>query len=118
MRSRALRWTVRGCLAVAALYLVLLVPEGDPVVTQAADRRPFRWNRDEYWLALESRFARARVDGCAAVAPRVAEHLAALEPLARRLEGEPLAPDDAALEGLETGVFELAPLLAACPERV
>lgn len=118
LRSRALRWAGRGFLALALLYVLLLIPERDPEAVNAADRRPFQWNRDAFWDSLQARFEQARAGGCREVEARIDELVATIESLSRRVEAEPLSPEDPALTQLETSVFELAPLVAACPDRL
>ena len=43
-------------LGVVALYGSLLIPEPAPPPPEPASERPFQWNEDERWLALEQRF--------------------------------------------------------------
>ena len=51
-------------LAAAALYGLLLIPEAAPPAPEQATGRPFRWNQNERWLALEQRFKEAHALGC------------------------------------------------------
>jgi hypothetical protein len=102
----------------ASIYVVLLIPDRDPPAVHTAAERPFVWNRDAFWKSLETRFEEARAAGCPALAPRIDALEGAIEPQLHRLEVEHLTPGDPSLESLETSLFELTPLVAACPERL
>ena len=61
----------RTLVALAALYLVLLIPERKLPAPVGAGRRPFSWNRDAFWSSLERQFREDRVTGCEALAARI-----------------------------------------------
>lgn len=102
----------------ASIYVVLLIPDRDPSVARAADEQAFVWNRDAFWSSLEARFEAARAADCPSLAPRIGELASAIDSLLQRVDIERLSPGDAALESLESNVFELTPLIAACPETL
>ena len=118
MGARILRRIAFAALGLGAAYLLLAIPEGDPSALELPASRPFAWNRDAFWSDLEARFEKARAEGCGASAARAAELERQIESIERRLEAEAVAPADPALASLEELVFALAPLAAACPDRI
>jgi hypothetical protein len=105
-------------LAVAVLYLLLLVPAPESRTPTGPAGAPFAWNRDTFWASLEAQFREARRLGCGGLADRIDTALdrvrRSLEPIA----SEGMGPGDARFGLLETNLFELAPLVAACPARL
>ena len=95
----------------------LLVPAPAPSIPSPANAQPYVWDRDELWSALEAEFSAARSAGCAATAGRMESGLAALAGDVEWLEAGGHAPDDERLDTLESNLFAVAPLVAACPER-
>lgn len=116
--SRARSRLFASALALAALYLVLAIPGPDARPPAAAAGAPFAWRQDAFWTGLEIQFREARQAGCGAVARQIDAALIrareSLEPIA----AQPLGPGDARFGLLETNLFQLAPLLAACPARM
>ena len=99
-------------------YLLLLIPESSRPVPETAAAGPFAWNADEHWKHLEGRFAEARARGCPRNEPFIAAGLDRAEETLRELESGPRQTGDPIFGRLEQELFELAPLLAACPERL
>lgn len=96
----------------------LLVPAPAPPIPSPADARPYLWDRDELWSALEAEFSAARSAGCAATAERIDSGLAALAGDVEWLEAGNHPPGDERFDTLESNLFAVAPLVAACPGRV
>lgn len=96
----------------------LLVPAPPPATPSPADARPYLWDRDELWSALEAEFSAARSAGCAATAERIDSGLAALAGDVEWLEAGNHPPGDERFDTLESNLFAVAPLVAACPGRV
>jgi hypothetical protein len=110
----------RAFLGLSGLLLAgwLLVPALPPSMPSPADARPYVWDRDELWSALEADFSAARSAGCAANAERLESGLAALKVDVEWLEAGGRPPDDERFDTLESNLFAVAPLVAACPGRV
>lgn len=108
---------MRGAFALAAAYLLLLIPDATPAAPPAGGRQPFAWNRDGYWRELEARFNTARIDGGGA-AVRAEAGLVRCRGLLARISAGPLPPDDPLFGAVEKGMFELAPEIAACPQKL
>ena len=118
--ARARRWPRRLGLATAVLLGTLgalLVPDPDPEVEATAGRRPFVWDEDARWAALEARFAAVRAGGCAAVRPEVDAGFASLDAGLDTLSATPRPPGHPDFEAVEASLFTLGPLVGACPAR-
>ncbi len=102
----------------AAFYLALLIPEPLPTAPAGVSQQPFAWNRDAFWSSLEKQFLEARAGGCAVLAPRMDSALAVLQQQIDRIGAQDLVPADAQFDLLETNLFLLAPMTAACPQRL
>ncbi len=102
----------------AALLLSLLAPEPAPSQSQGAGARPFVWDADALFAELEARFSRARRAGCGRAAGAIANGMTHLDARIARVRAERPRADDPSLLALQRELFELAPLVAACPRRV
>jgi hypothetical protein len=100
-----------------ALVGVLALPLERVPVPQGAGRVPFVWDRDATWQSLEKRFDEARQAGCEPLGAEIAAAFKTLTAGVEDLRQEPPNPEDPRLLVLETGLFELAPLVAACPRH-
>ncbi len=104
-------------LAAGVLIGLLLIPDPTPL-PEGAGQAPFLWDRDDLWTSLETRFSQARAAGCESLQAEIDAHL---DTLLARIEdlGSP-APSagDPRLSELEAQLFDLAPLVGACTERV
>ncbi|OQX95154.1 hypothetical protein B6I21_06910, partial [candidate division KSB1 bacterium 4572_119] len=100
------------------LYFILLIPESPPSVHIETDNQPFVWNQDSLWFALEKRFIKARQTGCDLLADSISELLLKNHKLLDLIGSNPLKPEDRKFTLLEIGMFDLAPLIAACPHRM
>jgi hypothetical protein len=105
-------------IALAVVYLLLLIPEASPPQLQGAGKQAFLWNRDAFWAELETRFREAQTWDSGQRTARFNELHAqvhrALEPVAETN----LPPDAPAFAALEQKFFEFAPIAAASPERL
>ena len=108
--------TVAGLAVIGAGLLCLPPRDGEPPPAPPRGGA-FAWDRDAYWHALEQRFAAARAEGCAIVAPHTAREIAALDARIGAMAARPLAADDSAFGTLDRAVLELGTAVAACPEH-
>jgi hypothetical protein len=104
-------------LSVLGLSSWLFVPASPPSAPLPADARPFVWDQDELWSALEAEFDATRDAGCAGAEDRIDSGLAALADDVEWLEAGNHGPGDERLDALERHLFSVAPLVAACPGR-
>jgi len=105
---------IGACALAAGALLCIPAPEVVPAPAPP-NGGAFAWDRDAYWRMLEGRFAAARAEGCARVAPRSAREIAAAAARIRAIGARVRAPDDPAFDSLDAVLRELTPDIAACP---
>src|SRR5204863_5094566 len=110
------RWVRRILFGLAAVYLLLLIPEPQRSAPVGAGKKPFTWNRDAFWSQLERQFTEARAAGCPQLTDSIKARFVQIERLLTALRDQPFAPDAPEFDRVETNLFETAPLVAACPE--
>ena len=112
---RRIIWLVIGF---GLLYAILLIPDRPPPTSETAGRTPFVWNRDAYWQALQAEFAKDRRIGCDSLASTIRTGFTRLDSLLSDLPRESQLPGAPIYVALENTMFELSPMLAACPEHL
>ncbi len=111
-QHRRASWTVAS---LAVLGVAAFFPEAAPPSPVLPRGRPFAWRQDELWRGLQARFEADRAAGCEAVEDEVRRGLARAGEVIGAA-GIPGLPSDAPVFGeLEKTVFDLGPLVAACP---
>jgi hypothetical protein len=107
-----------GIGVLGVLLLLLLVPWPEGQVDAPLGRTPFVWNQDAYWSALEAKFQAVREHDCSTFVHPVQARFQGLEQNLSDLESGPHPPGDTLYQALERESFELATLLAACPDKL
>ncbi len=105
-------------LVAAALIAWLFVPVGSPKNSPPAGAEPFLWDQDDVWSTLESEFRATRDAGCTGVGERIDQGLGDLSDAIVWLETGGHPPFDERFDAMEKNLFSVAPLVAACSERV
>jgi len=118
LRSRAGKFLRRAAGLLGILYLVLLIPAPEAAPHRNSGQQPFAWNQDQFWADLEARFVHARAASCDTPAESTAGAHARISQMLDEISRQPLPPDDGRFAALETNLFHLAPLIAACPARL
>src|SRR5688572_20253721 len=118
VRRRPLRWIGSGLATLAALYLLLLIPEPQPPQPKGAGKQAFLWNRDAFWQDLETRFREARTWDAARRTTQFDQAFQQFQDTLFPITETNLPPDAPAWDTLEKKFFEFAPVAAACPERL
>lgn len=118
IRSRAGKFLLRSAILLGALYVILLIPAPEPSPGRNTSQQPFAWKQDAFWAELEARFVKARATGCDTLAAGIAGAHAWVSQTLDEISRGPLAPEDSRFDGLETNLFHLAPLVAACPTHL
>lgn len=117
MKSKRSRLLVVPVLAVALLYLILLIPPSEDPVVLPALGEPFAWNWNAYWSSLEQNFRQIRAGDIEDAAVRTDS---AMSHLVRQLDSTTwnlISPGDSVFPEIEREFFELAALVASCPAR-
>ena len=102
-------------LGIAAWLFVPASPPADPL---PADVGAFAWHQDEVWNSLEAEFNAVRTAGCTGTAGQVEAALAKLAADIEWLETGGHVPGDERFQAMEKNLFDVAPVLAACPQQV
>lgn len=106
-------------IAVAALYLLLLIPDAAPKAVQlSATQQPFIWNKDSLWLELENKLARAKAEDSSLKISSIAAMDTALHQQLRLLQQKNIPYTDSLYRHIENNFFNLAPLVATMPQDV
>ena len=103
---------------IAAAYLVLSIPGKDTPQMSGAGKQSFAWNQNEMWQALEARFRNARSAGCSETAREIGQRLQSGHQQLAALASGKFDPTDALFNAVESNLFNLGPLMAACPEHI
>ena len=82
------------------------------------NKRPFAWNQDEYWSALETRFVEAKDILPDSLDRTINRKLSSVNTLLDSLESGEYAPDNPIYSALESALFETAPLIGANPDKL
>jgi len=97
---------------------LLVIPEPAPPPPPPSPERPFHWNQDEVWMALEQRFREARAAGCPGLSAPIDSGLELGSRFLTHLPGRLVSPDAPVLDSIEHNTFALAALVAGCLERL
>jgi hypothetical protein len=104
-----------GAIGLVALWGLLSIPEQAAGFPPGPSAEPFVWDQDALWARLEALVDRTRVEGCP---PDLAARIGRLDDLLAALERDLPGPGDARWAELESGMFEVAALVAACGQDI
>ncbi len=97
----------------AALYLLLLIPDADNYNAVSPNKKPFAWNQDALWQQMENNFKQARQ-----MPPQQRDSIMhqwqdVIDKQLDAIGNSPLAYNDNRLYQLENNFFNAAPYVAA-----
>lgn len=121
IRRSGIRITLLIIASLIILYLMLLIPCSPPdipPVPESSMTKPFLWNQDSRWDFLEKKFAEARKSRCDSLTRPIDSGFMVLNHLLKQVDPSALQPSAPEFRQTEELFFSLAPLIAACPERV
>jgi hypothetical protein len=108
--------------ALALVYLLLLIPESDDSIKQAvakpAHSQPFAWKQDAFWRTLESDYLESRRVGCVKTKQRLDMQFSRSNRILQDLASRTASSNDPFLRELEGLIFQMTPLVAACPDQL
>lgn len=110
-----LRASLTSAGALLVVYAALSVPDCEQAPSTQGARPAFRWDRDAFWDAQRQRFELARQRDCTVQAPTIEQRTQSIHALLSSIAARPPAPAAAPYRELEAAIFDLAPLVAACP---
>jgi hypothetical protein len=99
-------------------YALLLIPDPAPPSLPAAFERPFHWNQDQRWFALEQRFREAAAVGCRGLGASIDSALRRGGRFLTELDTQIVSPQSALLDSIEENTFQLGPMIGACLDRL
>jgi hypothetical protein len=98
-----------------ALYLLLLIPDsGSRNIVKAADK-PFAWNQDSVWYALEVEFKEAKGKSKSSLDSGIQLLFTKENSLCNHMQNNKIVAADSSLQQILTNYFHLASLTAAMP---
>lgn len=103
---------------IVAAYLVLSIPGKGPPQMRGAGKQAFAWDQNEMWKALEARFREARSAGCPAMESGIRKRLEEGNRQVAAMARRQFEPSDLFFDAVESTLFNLGPLMAACPEQI
>ena len=105
-------------LAGVGCYALLLIPDRGPPRPPPAVERPFHWNQDPRWLALERRFRDAARLDCRRLREPIDAGLRRGDRLLMELAARSVGPESVILDSIEDNTFQLGPTVGVCLERL
>ncbi len=104
--------------AVFFIYLLLLIPGGQPQIKNTLEAKPFEWNQDSLWVELQARFSEIRKTKCDQLFYLMHKGMSEFEVLLNDIEGPNLiSPGAPVFDKIEQKLFETAPIFGVCPEE-
>jgi Permuted papain-like amidase enzyme, YaeF/YiiX, C92 family len=103
---------------IVAAYLVLSIPGKGPPQMRGAGKQAFVWDQNEMWKALEARFREARSAGCPAMESGIRKRLEEGNRQVAAMARRQFEPSDFFFDAVESNLFNVGPLMAACPEHI
>src|SRR5207237_5012866 len=114
-----LRTTTLTLFGLVFLWLLFSIPMSRSPHVVNPHKKPFGWNDDPRWFALEQRFRELRVQGCdRSASARINAALDASHRLIGEVSSRSWNPEAAVFDSLEASTFELGPMIGACPQRL
>jgi len=118
-KRRGFFWYLgRFAAAVAAVYLLLLIPESgfhpDGFQGQSIKKQPFAWNQDAYWKALETKYQGLRQNGCAGASDEVRSGLESMGTILQGIRIKDVGPQAPEFSDIEFRMFGIASIVSAC----
>ena len=103
--------------AVIFLYLIMLIPDSHYKIPNGGGKEPFEWKQDAQWTDLETQFIADRVKSHDDLKSHIANDLLCGQLLCDSISRDSLSPEAPIFLDLENIIFELAPMVGACPDQ-
>lgn len=105
-------------LILVLLYAILLIPLPESDTLKPSDKKPFVWDRDALWDALEAKFKEYRSKDCGELNPLIDSSFKELDSIIVYVSSRRLSSSDEAWDTLEYRFFDIASMVGACPNRI
>lgn len=115
-RTRRFRPVALGATTLVAA--ALFIPDPVPRLPENPNRKPFHWQQDDRWDALEVLFTQARAAGCDKIRDPLRQAIQRGWQLAKVATSGPLAPRAPVLDTIEETIFMLGTVVGACRESL
>ena len=109
---------IRIVIIFISIYCVLLIPEKEAPIPDGPGRIPFIWNQDEKWFELEKQFSDLRTNLPTSLEMRIDSAFIRCGRFLMVLRRDTLKHDAQVFRDLESALFQLGPLIGACPSHV
>jgi len=107
-----------ACLVILVImYLLLLIPDSNKAVANAATHQPFAWRNDSLWNQLEKQFKNAKAEKKASVDSGIYSLFVEEERLFNKIQGPNITATDTSFKLILNNFFSLASLIAAQPQQ-
>jgi hypothetical protein len=104
---------LRTILALAALYLILLIPDASNYAAVSPNKKPFEWRQDSLWLQMENNFKLAKQMPPVKRDSIMQQLQGIVEKQFTAIADSAIAYNDTRLHQLENDFFSAAPYVAA-----
>ena len=105
-------------LAMILLYLILLIPASNDQLPQSPGKESFIWDKDILWQEMEKKFQEARNTPCKFLDKDISSSLRNYNLLLQVFDSKKFEYDNTIFQLMEYEFFKLAPMIAACPDRL
>jgi hypothetical protein len=105
-------------LILVLIYAVLLIPFPDSDTLKPSDKKPFIWDKDALWDALEAKFKENRLKDCGELNPLIDTSFNEIDSIIVYVSSKQLSSSDPAWDTLEYKFFDIASMIGACTDRV
>jgi len=110
--------TIVGIIAGAIFIFILLsIPAPDPPAPGGAGGKPFAWGQDSTWNVLRRSLEKAKSIGCNGLEQRIDRGFVEGRRRLAVLNSSRIAPDSKTFADLEQTTFNLATMVAICPQK-
>ena len=118
-RWSRLGMTLLPAVGLALAWLLLSIPAAPLPEPVNPHKKPFDWNDDARWFALEERFRELRARGCdRSAAAQIEAALHQSHRLVDAVDSRAWNPDAPVFDTVEANTFALGPMIGACPQRL
>lgn len=110
------KWSIRIFISLAALYVILLIPDNKSKINFIKPAQPFSWNSDSVWNLLENSFLEARKENDTVTEQKIQSLKKEAGLLYQKLNTNTYPPADSIYKKITALYFSIAPYIANMQE--